>query len=301
MALAEYTVSLHDTISQQNGVHTVVKNTPFVVHIVPKGSNKGQPPPSVQSLRLIYSSSPVREVSLRSTSPIDFTAHKATTKDNIAFLAVEVRLYILSSQHEGENFKAVITLEGGQELLTEPLKCVSKQAKPIPPKSNKGSSGVHESNNSSDNSAPNTPPPPSSSPLPSISPQTQSSQQPPSRPHSHSHSHTHNHNHTHHTQTSTNTLPTTRSITKKRLRETENTEKVLKRIVSEQQTQRVLLELLFKQTQYIMAAIAPTLTPSSSPLTNPSPPFNTNITTHDNNHNNLQQVNCPHHVKIEEE
>jgi hypothetical protein len=99
----------------------VVKNTPFLINISSK-----DPAVNFKKIKitasLIYDCEPRREVSLLKSSPLEYVTHLSS---NGELITIEARLHVLTSQYENSHFRVVLKFND-EELLTEPLKVISK-------------------------------------------------------------------------------------------------------------------------------------------------------------------------------
>lgn len=125
---SRYSVALHDTLTQEthrNGKelsthYVVVKNTPFLVNI------SGKEPTNFRKTKitasLAYDCEPRREVTLIRSSPLEYVTHLSS---NGELITIEARIHVLTSQNENSLFRVCIKLND-DELITEPLKVISK-------------------------------------------------------------------------------------------------------------------------------------------------------------------------------
>eukprot|EP00026_Physarum_polycephalum_P005550 Phypoly_transcript_05585.p1 GENE.Phypoly_transcript_05585~~Phypoly_transcript_05585.p1 ORF type:complete len:355 (-),score=80.24 Phypoly_transcript_05585:775-1839(-) len=125
-----YCINLHDTLSQEttrnNGkdliTHfVVVKNTPFLINISSKDSSVNFRKTKITAT-LIYDCEPRREVSLLRSSPLEYVTHLSS---NGELITIEARIHVLTSQNENSLFRVNLKFND-EELLSEPLKVISK-------------------------------------------------------------------------------------------------------------------------------------------------------------------------------
>jgi len=131
-------------------VHILAKNIPFVIHVGGNDINLNNSPLNAKLYYDFEEETDQKEVELlKQSSPIDYVAHVNGTGDKAA---VEVRLSVLSSQHEGAffriKFSATDVVTGiSVDTFSHPIKVISKRnqvkkmlernevipAEPIPP------------------------------------------------------------------------------------------------------------------------------------------------------------------------
>jgi hypothetical protein len=125
-----YSINLHDTLSQEtcrnNGkdliTHfVVVKNTPFLINISNKDASVNFRKTKI-SATLTYDCEPRREVTLIRSSPLEYVTHLSS---NGELITIEARIHVLTSQNENSLFRVCLKFNE-EELITEPLKVISK-------------------------------------------------------------------------------------------------------------------------------------------------------------------------------
>eukprot|EP00027_Filamoeba_sp_ATCC50430_P007021 CAMPEP_0168558916 /NCGR_PEP_ID=MMETSP0413-20121227/10235_1 /TAXON_ID=136452 /ORGANISM="Filamoeba nolandi, Strain NC-AS-23-1" /LENGTH=331 /DNA_ID=CAMNT_0008590089 /DNA_START=51 /DNA_END=1046 /DNA_ORIENTATION=+ len=106
-------------------LHIVAKSIPFVIHVASSLDLNN----SSFEAKLIYDAEDEKEVETVKSDPMEFVVHVNSMGDKAA---VEVRIFVLSSQHEGAFFrvKLSITEKDTEQTFTtfsNPIKVVSKR------------------------------------------------------------------------------------------------------------------------------------------------------------------------------
>jgi len=106
----------------------VVKNLPFCVYVSSASINFNQTPITVHLLYDFENKKDIKEVEMLKSDPLQYTAHVNDKGDQAT---LEVRICVLSSQHEGAYFRLKLNakLANGKEVETysQPIKVISKR------------------------------------------------------------------------------------------------------------------------------------------------------------------------------
>jgi len=120
-----------DTISvsgQKRDLHIVAKNVPFTLHVLSSANLNSSP----LTAKLFFDrQGEEKEVEALKASPVEYTAHIDETGHRAV---LEVRVNVLSSQHEGVNFFIRIrTVDNGRplETVTNPMRVISKRRQAV--------------------------------------------------------------------------------------------------------------------------------------------------------------------------